>query len=155
MAFGAAGEFGDRTILVAVHTSVAPSEAEWSSWVALLDEHGKRVAEDLWRMPNLVITDGGAPSTAQRTVVNMLIAQGKTMPPVAVVTDSLVVRTLLRAFSVFNPRMRGFAPGAFAGAVSHLGLPASEARSLVQACKQLELEIGRGAVKTIAALPNV
>lgn len=152
MAYGEAGEFSNRTILVAVHTSEPPSEAEWNGWVALLERCGRAVEQDLWRLPNLVVTDGGAPSTAQRTAVNVLIAQAKTMPPVAVVTDSILVRTLLRGFSIFNPRMRGFAPADFAAAIAHLGLPASEAPSLIQACRRLARELSPSSVKTADAL---
>lgn len=152
MAYGVGAELGNRRVLVAVHTSGAPSESEWSSWVSFLEKLGAEVDQDLTRLPNLVITDGGAPTTQQRTAVNVLVAQGKTMPPVAVVTDSAMVRTMLRAFSLFNPRIRAFAPSEFGLAITHLGVPATEQKALAQTCRRLEMELGSGTVRTVDAL---
>lgn len=151
MAYGTGGEFGGRKLLIAVHTASAPSDLEWDRWLAFLDENGKQMNGDLARLPNLVFTDGGAPSTAQRTAVNMRIAQGVTLPPVAVVTNSVVVRTILRGLSVFNPGTRAFAPTDLENALTHLDVPLSETKSILQAAKRLEMEIGAGSVSTVDA----
>lgn len=142
MAFEVGAEIGARRVLVAVHTKQAPTDAEWNAWLALLEQVGEEVGQDLARLPNLVVTDGGAPSTAQRTAVNMLVAQGKTLPPVAVVTDSLFVRTVLRGLTIFNPGTKAFAPAELGRALDHLGIPASAATTLAAACVRLGKSIG-------------
>ena len=143
MAFEVGVELGNRRVLVAVHTKDAPSDEEWDSWLAFIDALGKQVDQDLARLPNLVVADGGAPSTAQRTAVNMLVAQGKTLPPVAVVTDSLLVRTLLRGFSIFNPSTKAFAPTELDRALEHLGIPGSAATALAAVCVRMAKSLGR------------
>lgn len=152
MSFGSA-EFGDRTLLMALHTESAPSDQEWGEWTDFIGPLSKRVNQDLQRCPNLVITDGGAPSTAQRTAVNVLIAQAETMPPIAVVTESLTVRTVLRGLSIFNPRVRAFAPTDMEGALVHLGIPPSERRTVIDACRRIERAQGM-TVRTLRAVPR-
>lgn len=143
MAFEVGAEIGNRRVLVAVHTKDAPSDAEWNAWLAFIEPLGEEVGQDLARLPNLVVTDGGAPSTAQRTAVNMLVAQGKTLPPVAVVTDSLLVRTVLRGISIFNPATKAFAPTELGQALDHLGIPASAANALAAVCVRMGKSLGR------------
>lgn len=145
-----------RQVLVAVHTKAAPSDEEWTGWTELLERQAKAHAWDLGRFPNFVITDGGAPSMSQRTAVNVLISQAKTYPAVAIVTGSAIVRTLVRAFSIFNPHINVFAPADIGRAVEHVGFSSAEIPVLLGACSKLEAETLRpGAVETLGALARV
>jgi hypothetical protein len=151
MAHGSGGEFGDRTLLIALHTETAPSDEEWGTWIAFIEPFGLRTQQDLHRCPNLVLTDGGAPSTAHRTAANVLISQAETMPPVAVVTASIAVRTLLRGLSIFNPRVRSFAPTELDAALTHLGVPLSARGAVIARCRAIEQAHGMN-VRTLRAV---
>lgn len=140
-------------VLLAVHTRQPPSRAEWEAWCELLHQRAEAVQWDLSRTCNLVITDGGAPSTEQRTRINSLIAQGRSSPRVAVVTDSAAVRMIARAFTIFNPMFKVFSPRQLAAATSFLGVARPWQRDLLAALDRLEAEqLGRGAVETLGVL---
>lgn len=137
-------------LIIALHPRGAPSDADWGEWLKLLDWVGPVVGWDLARTPNLVITDGGAPNTEQRTQVNVRVAQSKSFPPVAVVTRSLVVRTIIRGFSIFNPLSRVFAPSDLALATTHLGLTPGRSSEVIALAQRLEAEtLGAGAIVTL------
>ncbi len=137
-------------LIVAVHPRTAPSDADWGEWLRFLDWNGPAVGWDLARSPNLVITDGGAPNTEQRTQVNVRVAQSKSFPPVAVVTRSLVVRTLIRGFSIFNPLSRTFAPNDLDAAMTHLGFSPARTSEVIALTLRLEAEtLGAGACETL------
>ncbi len=139
-------------VLLALHTGKSPSQAEWDGWCSLLRSSAESVEGDLARFANLVVTDGGAPSTAQRTTVNSLIVQGKNLPRVAVVTDSLAVRTIARGFSLFNPLLKVFRPEDFPAAMEFLTVTSWQ-RAVVAALLDLERrELGVGAVHTLRSL---
>ena len=146
-------DFGGQEVFIALHTKVPPSDEEWGGWTARLESFAKSTGWDLARGANFVVTDGGAPSTAQRTVVNVLIAQGRTMPAVALVTDSPLVRAIVRAFSIFNPQFRVFSPAQVREAAAHVGVASADVPNLIAALVSLEgEELGAGAVRTLAAL---
>lgn len=142
-----------REIVIALHTRVAPSDDEWQRWVDLIRARSEKVGWDLARVGNLVITDGGAPSLEQRTAVNTLIAQGRSYPNVAVVTESPLVRTLIRGLTIFNPQLKVFAPAEFARALTFVGFDAAMRAEVIAECeRKVTAEIGVGAVKTLEAL---
>lgn len=148
-------ETPDKTVMIALHTKHSPSQAEWESWCEFLKQHGQAAHWDLSRFVNLVVTDGGAPSLAQRTNVNNIVAQGKTLPLVAVVTDAYAVRLIARAFTIFNPKFRVFAPEDFGAALSYLGISSFQ-RELVAILRRMETtEFGLGSVQTLKQLRRV
>jgi serine/threonine protein kinase len=151
-----AEEVGAQTVLLALHTARAPSDDEWRGWVAMIETIANDNRFDLARTSNLVITDGGAPNTAQRTLVNTLIAQGKTLPAVAVVTSSMIVRSMIRGFSIFNPNIAVFAPVQIAKAAEFLGLTKADVPPLIASCEKLEREMIRpGAIETLRVLTRL
>jgi hypothetical protein len=144
---------GRSVVLVAVHTSTSPSDAEWEAWVATLEQMNTRFSGQLSLVANLVLTDGGGPSQSQRSRVNTLIAVGNSAPPVAIVTDSRIVRTLVSGLSIFNPRLRVFPPNQASLATAHLGLPRDEVGPMLRrAVSVADRELGLGAVKTLRAV---
>jgi hypothetical protein len=143
-------EGGAGVVLVAVHTSTAPTDPEWDAWIAHLEEMGKRFAGELSLVGNLVFTDGGGPSQSQRAKVNNLIALGRSAPPVSIVTDSRLVRTLVSGLSIFNPRLRVFSAAHATLATAHLGLAREEVAPLLRRTVALaDRELGPGAVSTL------
>lgn len=146
-------EIAGRDIFIALHPKTAPADADWGEWTALLEAYGKAHAWNLGNSTNLVVTDGGAPSTAQRTTINTLIAQAKSLPSVAIVTDSAVVRGIVRALSIFNPRVRVFSPSDIVLAGAHLGLAPRDLPALISTCDEIEsAQLGRGAVESLQAI---
>ena len=149
-------QIGGRKIFLALHTSHAPSAEEWRGWTELIEATCIEQKWDIDSTANFVITDGGAPNTAQRTVVNTLIAQAKTLPAVAVVTSSVIVRTMLRGFSIFNPNIAVFAPQEVAKAAEHVGIGRPDLTALIASCSRLEHDVLRpGAVETLGALTRL
>lgn len=140
-------------IVVALHTEMPPSEAEWRTWIALLRSRAEAVHWDLSLVGNLVITDGGGPDREQRMLIDMLVSQSSRPPHVAIVTDSLLVRTIVRGLSVFNPNVQVFAPVSFDAALAFLGIEPVERPSVLKLCADaVDSKIGAGAVHTLRAL---
>lgn len=143
-------EGGGGVVLLVAHTGTAPSDGEWDAWLATLEQMNKRFAGEFSLCANLVLTDGGGPSQSQRTRVNTLVAAGRSSPPVAVVTDSRVVRTLGSGLSIFNPRFRVFPPAQFTVATVHLGMARHEVGPMLRAVQDMvESHMGAGMVKTL------
>lgn len=142
-----------RPLLVALHTTSDPSDDEWNHWCDLCEIAFHQVKGDLAQMPNLVLTDGGLPSMAQRTRVAQLLADGHSLPRVAVVSDSIAVRSAVRAFGAFNPDTRSFSPTAIADAFAHCGFTRSDTTAIVEAIEhRVERTFGRAAPRWISEL---
>jgi hypothetical protein len=79
-------------VLVLCHSKANPSEAEWDVWIPN-ERRGEHRAL-------LVVTLGGAPNSRQRArVADVIRAKGGAAPPVAILTDSAINRTLMTAFT--------------------------------------------------------
>jgi hypothetical protein len=121
-------------VVVAVHAGQDPSDAEWSSYLALLSQ-GLQASSRVF-----VYTSGGAPNSRQRkTVADTLGGQN---PPIAVVTPSRVSRAVGVAISWFNPNIRMFSPGQVSAAFSYLELTAREAADVSKTARQLAKSLG-------------
>ncbi len=101
-------------LMVLCHSEDNPSEAEWDRWIAT-ERQGKHRAL-------LVATRGGAPNSKQRArVAEVLGANAAPAPPVALLTDSVALRTLMTAFTWLlghQHRMKAFPPDAVGEAVA-------------------------------------
>jgi hypothetical protein len=145
-------EIDERRVLVAVHGTAPPSDAEWQEWIEMLAHHGRAVDQELVLLSNLVVTEGGAPTTEQRARVNAMVTAGRSRPAVAVVTSNRMVRLMVRGFSIFNDRVRVFAPGEWRGAALHAGVPSDRFASLVSLVGRIEADVfGAGTLPTVAA----
>ena len=79
-------------LLILCYLRDSPSDAEWSVWL----ERSKPMKHRAL----LISTEGGAPNARQRARVATEIGQGVAQrPPVALLTDSLVIRSVMTAFS--------------------------------------------------------
>jgi hypothetical protein len=122
MAFASSGN-----ILVALHTTSAPSHEEWGEYMQAL----KRI--DLTKGVAIAFSDGGGPSSAQRKLLNETL-KGRALPA-AVVTRDAFVRSIVRALAWFNPLLKDFSPERTADAFEYLKLTKAESetvRTLVQ-----------------------
>lgn len=98
-----------------------PDEADWASWVAYIAEHIS--PETAPRV--LVVTEGGAPSAAQRASLSRVTERHRHAAKVAVCTDSALARGAITALSWFMPNAyRAFSRGALDDAAHYLDLSA-------------------------------
>jgi hypothetical protein len=79
-------------LLILCYLRASPSDAEWDVWLAR-EKH-------MTHRGLLVWTDGGAPNARQRARVAVETGQGlDARPPVALLTDSMVIRSVMTAFT--------------------------------------------------------
>jgi hypothetical protein len=117
----------DHAIVVA-YGAADPSDEEWLAYLDLVERQG------IDRTVQLVVTDGGGPTLAQRRWLNALL--GGRAVPTAVVTSSLRVRGIVAALALLNRRIRAFPQSGLRDALAYLGLPASRG-------DLVEREVGR------------
>jgi hypothetical protein len=128
----------DRLFIV-VYGAGDPTDDEWQEYLTLVRRHG------VDRTMQLVFTEGGEPTSAQRRLLNELLA-GRPVP-VAVVSASARVRGTVTALSWFNRTIRAFPPQGLRDALDYLEIPVSR-MDLIQrevACLRAELAQGRRA----------
>jgi len=121
-------------VLVVVHSAQAPSASEWAAHIETW--HAIASAIEVESVRTLVFTDGGAPNAEQRARLNTVLAGRPT--PVAVLSDSLVVRGVAGALSMFNRALKVFPPGRLAEAMQFLGLRPSEQSATMAALEQMK-----------------
>jgi len=79
-------------LLVLCHSTVSPSDQEWETWIA-------REARGEHR-GILISTEGGAPNSRQRSrVAEKTGKRAGVRPPVALLTDSAIIRSVMTAFA--------------------------------------------------------
>jgi hypothetical protein len=127
----------DRLFIVA-YGAAGPTAAEWTAYLDLMERQG------IDRTMQLVVTDGGGPTAAQRRELDKLLA-GRTMP-MAVVSGSIRVRGVVSVLSWLNRRIRAFRPPELREALVYLGVPARRGDLIERELNRLlqELEGGRG-----------
>jgi hypothetical protein len=91
-------------VVLAVHSARPPQPQEWEAYLAMhvrLAEEGRKVAI-------LVITEGGAPNSAQRAALKAAVPHdAKT----AILTSNVAIRGVVTAFNWLGwSSMRAFAP---------------------------------------------
>jgi len=128
-------------IMVVIHTSYAPSDAEWREYV---DGVGSC---DLETMRSIVITDGGAPTAQQRKAVNDLLG-GRQVPGV-VISPSTFVRGVVTALAWFNPGLKAFAPEEFGKACQYLELSPAEIDEVWLTIDRLVEQLGNPDLRAI------
>src|SRR5262249_16125686 len=94
------------SVVVSLHSAENPADEEWEAYLAVIKEAIDRLG--LENVRAIAVTDGGAPSSAQRNRLNQLLG-GRSVPG-GVVTDSALVRGIVTALSWFNRAVKSFAP---------------------------------------------
>ncbi|WP_437328879.1 hypothetical protein [Sorangium sp. So ce381] len=122
---------------VVVHNECAPTDLEWNIYL-------NHVRENV-NIPNLrvlVWTDGGSPDGRQRKAMEVVARQGyPNPPPLAVVTQSIVVRAVMKLASIFNPHIRCYSPDQISLAYMYLGLTPAERDLASQLMRELRGEL--------------
>ncbi len=145
MAFGVSS-FDHLTVLT-VHGKESPSAAEWTQFCDLLGSMVKQSKGEIYRIRSLIVTDGGAPSAAQRDALHRLMAGQQ--PSGAIVTDNSLVRGAVTALSWFNPKTRAFAPRRPNDLIDFLRLSKAEIPALIGDLQGVSKALGP--VPTLAA----
>ncbi len=113
---------GSMIVHVVLHGRSFPTDDEWEAFVA---ERGDLLSADgAARLRGLVISDGGAPTSRQRTMYRE--RSGRVSVAVAQVTQSRLALGIAVAMSWVNPSLKSFAPRDFPRALRHIGLPEGE-----------------------------
>jgi hypothetical protein len=134
----------DRLFIVA-YGAAGPTDEEWSSYLGLVERHG------VDRTLQIILTQGGAPTSAQRRQLAALL-DGRAVP-VAVLSSSAGVRVSVAALSLFNSRIKAFSPSALSDALDFLEVPASRADLLAGTLQRLRAELDQE-VRESAATPE-
>jgi len=136
---------------VVVHGAKAPSPLEWSRYLSEMS--GRK--EDELRV--VVFSYGGAPGGAQRLQLSSMVEGGDFRVPLALVTDTLLVRAMVGALRWFNPAIRAFALSETREAYEFLGLTTEERERVTAIREELESELadsdplGGSPARTVAA----
>jgi len=125
----------DRLFIV-VYGAHDPTDEEWDDYLALAKRNG------IEQTVQLICTDGGAPTSAQRRELNEILG-GRTVP-VAVVSRSPRVRATVTALSWFNRAIKAFPEKGLRDALEYLEIPASRADLIEGEIQRLRLELSLG-----------
>jgi hypothetical protein len=134
--------------MVVVHSSLPPSDAEWSSYIAEWEANIARHSE-MQKLRTLVSTDGGAPNAAQRAKLTQAMRGKET--PVAILLDGILARAAVTALSLFIPELKAFPPSAVDQAMNFLGLAAAERRAALELLKRLGALSGARTVRQVSS----
>lgn len=141
MAFGIINVF-----VVIVHNEQTPSDEDWRSWVEF---NFKNVVEKTPVGRYLIVSEGGAPTSAQRKMLHESMAAPLSKDPTsirtAVVTPSTFVRGVVTAMSWLDPIFRAFSPQDIASAYKYLGIPPDYHPDVERMIASLKAELQRSA----------
>lgn len=123
-----------------LHTSVDPAPEDWARGIELTlaakKEHGLRT------LRQLVLSDGGAPNTAQRKQLSEQVHEGQPskLAVVTSVLDNPVKRGIATALSWVNPSFRAVPVAGFREAFRHVDLE-SEIPAVLAIFRRLQEEL--------------
>jgi hypothetical protein len=125
-------------LVVVVHGHLSPTNLEWQRF--LVDA----VSSAAYSNPRVVVLSrGGAPDAHQRQAMKATL--GSRPQPVAMLTDSVLVRTAIAAMRFFNSSTKAFSTKGFEEASEYLGLNGVERERAAQLMVELERELGGSA----------
>ena len=131
--------FGDRDVLLFLHTARSPERAGWDQVMTLIRAYAD--TGDLRRLGIFAVTDGGGPDSVMRAEVMKFYEQRGHSVKTAVVTTSVVGRGIVTAISWFNPYIRAVSPRHADEALAHLGLTNAVFPRILKELEQLQREI--------------
>ena len=121
---------------VVVHSSRAPSDAEWDAYLGKLGD---------W-LPGLrgglIVSDGGGPTSSQRRALKkLLVEKTRYNASFALISPSMMARGIVLAINLFTPYIRAFRPEDIDQALTFLQVPTEERPSLLAMAKQLREQL--------------
>lgn len=122
-------------LVVTVHSSEVPDEGDWDEYIGQVD-----AVLPLESQRILVISAGGGPNALQRAKMTDVLDGAKV--PVAIMTNSWLMRGAGIAVSWFNPSLRIFGARSLEPAQEYLNLTAWERLECVEAARDLQRELG-------------
>ncbi len=122
-------------LVVTVHTEDVPNEEDWNGYIAQVHDYQPLEAQRV-----LVISAGGGPNGTQRKMMVDALAGAKT--PVAILTNSLMMRSAGIAVSWFNPSLKVFGPTALDPAMDYLELTPWERAESKRCVVDLQNKVG-------------
>jgi hypothetical protein len=131
----------DLQVAVWLHTEQDPPAVGWAEALGRVAELKKKMGGEVASMRMLVITDGGAPNTTQRSELFAQLLEGKTKTAVVTtVLSNRLKRGIATAIFWLNPGFRAFGPDQFSQALTHLDLD-GHGPALLSALTQLQRSV--------------
>lgn len=94
------------TYLLLAHGAAAPTDEEWGAYLMDAAKWMPTVTGQI------VLTDGGGPTSAQRRALKELLSSiGHPPFRTAVISGSMLARGIVLAIGLFTPRIKAFHPG--------------------------------------------
>ena len=122
-------------LVVAVHTKASPSNGEWQRF---LNEAVNAGVDGDFRL--FVVSYGGGPDGEQRRALARIVDKS-TAPPMAMLTDSKLIRALMFAFSFINPTTKVLGLDDGDSAFAFLRLDAEQRETARRLRRELEAEL--------------
>jgi hypothetical protein len=130
----------DRLFIVVCGVG-GPTDAEWAAYLDLVRRNG------VDRTMQIVATEGGGPTSAQRHKLEELLA-GRVVP-VVIISNSIRVRWRVAIMSCLGRQTRAFRPSDLREALSFLEIPVSRAGLIErEVCRLRQAVTPDGARKT-------
>lgn len=136
---------GDHVIWIG--RSDAPSADEWTSFVALVKETGDRLKPSGRPVAIMVLTDGCAPTSPQRSQL-FDSTQGIEIVA-AVISTNLMMRGIVTVLSWFQVQSRFFLPRDVHAGFDFLHVPKKARQEMWKRVQQSQAEIPNGNIKAI------
>jgi hypothetical protein len=133
---------GSVTVVVSLHGPGFPSDGEWDAHMAASSRARALSGEAPFRI--LVLSDGGGPTSAQRS--RLAERPGRRPTRGALVTSSRMAAGIGAVMSLVYPGVKIFAPHDFARALAHLDIPHDDLPSLVAHIRVADAPLGLEAV---------
>jgi hypothetical protein len=127
-------------LVVTVHTAAVPADEEWAAYIAQVDAYLPLEDQRV-----LVVSAGGGPNGRQRKMMVDVLNGARV--PVAIISDSWLMRGAGIAVSWFNPSLRIFGPDALGDAVDYLGLTTWERVEINRVLQELQQSLGLAVVQ--------
>jgi hypothetical protein len=132
-------QFG--SLFLVHHSAEPPTNEEWNGLMVLTEQamraHGS--------LKVLVLTDGGHPSAAQRAA--LIKAYGTGTIHTAILTPSMVVRTVTTALQWWNPEIVAFSPDDLPKAIEFLRLEPGMRGTIERAFGEMRREVAQSLTK--------
>ncbi len=130
-------------VIIAVHNARNPNREEWDVYLDIVSSLKVAFNGDCARFKQIIFTDGGIPSSAQRKslidIAKGLENHGKVK--VVIVSRSPVARGVVTAFRWLGFPMRACAPDGLDEAYAFLGVSPAQARDICDATLELCAEV--------------